>query len=99
MTQLDFGFPTRAPRGVSWERIRPYQGHADYLMRVDGQPAGIFIEWCGHPTALRPYTVRLPNGANLDIYDGDHDPRGLPFTTFRTVADAKAAAITWREKR
>jgi hypothetical protein len=69
---------TRQPRGI--------YGRADYL-----HSSGARVVWCGHPTALRPYYVRLPDGRALDIYDNGSGPG---FTTFRTVADAKAAAET-----
>ena len=96
MSQLDLGFAHEAPRGLSWRR-HPYPhvpSRADYEL----VGAGIWVRWCGHPTALRPYTVRLPDGSNLDIYNGDHDPSGLPFTTFYSVAEAKLAAEQWRNR-
>lgn len=46
------------PRGVTWKRHAnlplPF---ANYQMMRDGEPTGIWILHCGHPTANRPYEV------------------------------------------
>jgi hypothetical protein len=84
MDQLDFGYQPERPL---WRRY-PHGNsahYADYLHK-----SGAWIMWCGHPTALYPYYVVLPDGRKLDIYDNGS---GDGFTTFRTVAEAKAAVI------
>jgi hypothetical protein len=69
--------------GVTWHRdpgpLYPTCG-AIHHMLVGGEPNGAIVAHCGHPTALRPYYVSLPNGAVIE-------------RKFRLLADAKAAAI------
>lgn len=70
----------------SWDRFPITMGgqpmhRAHYSLLKDDEPTGIWVRWCGHATAHRPYYLRLPDG----------DMHG----TYRTVADAKAAAIAW----
>lgn len=94
--QGDFGFAPAPKPGIAWISYRrdPGRGRADYQMTIDGKPNGLFICWCGHPTALRPYYVTMPDGTNLDIYKNGS---GLGFTTFENLAAAKTAAIeAWR---
>jgi hypothetical protein len=76
---LDFGFP----ESFRWRRHDHGHGtrHASYEHHT-----GAWVRWCGHPTALYPYTVEFADGTALDIYG-----RG-GLSTFRTVAEAKVAA-------
>jgi hypothetical protein len=66
-------------------------GYAHYTMLDNGEETGIWVRWCGHPTALYKYFVRVKNGTALDIYD-----RG-GVSAFRTVGLAKAAAETYHQ--
>lgn len=68
---------------LSWERFRHpiVPSRADYRLLLDGEPTGLWIKWCGHPTALRPYYLAS-------------ERRSMELRTFRTVAEAKAAAET-----
>jgi len=92
MQQLELfaAAPAAAP-GLAWIREPTHHAHrAHYHLTAAGEPTGISVVWCGHPTALRPYYVRLADGP-LDIYD-----RG-GLSTFCTVAEAKEAAeAAWR---
>ena len=74
--------------GLAWIRRPDFRAahRANYDLAAAGSPTGISVQWCGHPTALRPYYVRLADGAPLDVFG-----RG-GLSTFRTSAEAKAAA-------
>lgn len=94
MDQLELfpAAPAQQAPSLTWiRRPWPRTGYADYDLAIAGEPTGVRVRWCGHPTALRKYYVRLADGRDLDIYD-----RG-GLSTFRTSAEAKAAAeAAWR---
>jgi hypothetical protein len=66
-------------RGVAWRRY-PGPCRSSYQMTVDGFPNGLWIGAVSHPTALRPYYVKLPSGEVLQ-------------RKFSRLDDAKAAAL------
>lgn len=71
-------------QGVAWRR-KPFHrtGYAHYELLTDGRSTGVWVRWCGHPTATYKYWVQLPRGAAL----GER--------AYRHVAEAKAVAEAW----
>ena len=45
---------------ITWDRYRahPRYNKANYRLVADGEPTSTWVNWCGHPTANRPYYIR-----------------------------------------
>jgi len=45
---------------LTWMR-HPFlnTGYASYELLEGDKPTGIWVQWCGHGTALRPYYVKI----------------------------------------
>ncbi len=74
-----FGAADLGSPPVGWERHAAAVG-AHYELMIDGKATNNWVKHCGHPTALRPYYVRLADGRVLE-------------RKHRLLDDAKAAAI------
>jgi len=83
---------------LNWVRHPVFAGgrdtHYAHYALFDGQTnTGYWVRWCRHPTALRKYWVQRPAGDGLSL-------SGEGFTTFRTVEQAKHAAMRdYHERR
>jgi len=73
--------------GYRWAK-RPGPGHptcgASWQLHHNGRPVGPVVRHCGHPTALWPYTVELPDGVTL-IHHSEH--------AYPTLAEAQEDAL------
>ena len=67
---------------MAWIHEGPKCGR-QYALHCDSQDTGWRVIHCGHPTALWPYYIQMPDGRSVI------SPSGV---AFRLVKDAKAAA-------
>lgn len=66
---------------IAWLRQPfPNTGKASYVMLADEKRTGWTVQWCGHPTALRPYYITGPRGTEV------------PAEAFRSSKDARRIA-------